>query len=151
MNNTKLAKAESLAIEQLSQKPVKELARLAYNTAGLDDYQTDLVLDAIPYAIYKIPVPEYRKQFQLLEWIVDYCGMFYWKSQSRYLLGCLTEHEFNGVALGLRDLVEYYGLDFEKVSILTMDAGFLKASGECCEVTRKMVFDDVLENADRFF
>jgi len=150
MNNTKLTKAESLAIEQLSQKPVKELARLAYNTAGLDDYQTDLVLDAIPYAIYKIPVPEYRNHFNRLEWIVTYCGIYYWQSLSRCLMGKLTEHEFQGIALGLRDLIEYFGLDFEKVSILTMGADFLKASGECCEVTRKKVFDEMLEGADNF-
>lgn len=61
-----------------------------------------------------------------------------------------SEKEFNGIVLGLSDVIEYYQLDHSKLAILTLNATFFIDAESHCEDMRAIMFDSIIENAQKF-
>jgi len=151
MSTTQLKKIEQMTIEQLKQKAPKELARLSFNAAGMDDKKLNLLMEATPYAVYKMPVYEFRDYFGTLETVSYMAGLNFWRYYTLILLGKISDDEFVGVVMALNDAVEHFELDQKKVAIMGMGAFFNElANSETlqdnhCEKMRQQVFNEIID------
>ena len=153
MSKAQLKKVEKMTIDHLKQIPPKELARIVYNTAGIDDPKHELSLDAVPYGLYRLPTHDFRYSFQLLETVSSLAALYFWKSYALTHAGIMSDAEFAGVVLALTDAVEYFELDQKKVELMGMGASFHElAKNEMvqtnyCQKTKKQIFQDILDGA----
>lgn len=154
MSKAQLKRIEQKAIEQIKAKPVNEITRLVFNTAGIYQSQFDIVNKTIPHGVYCLPTYEFRVRFAMLEWICTVSGLLFWRNYSLFQKSALTETEFNGVCLGLNDVVKSYKLDVEKAKVMGLGAFYAemadqsKAIEDHCPNKRKAVYDEIIQGAE---
>lgn len=154
MNKAQLEKIEQQTIEQIKTKPVSEIARMAFNTAGMDEAQFELIDKSIPNGLYSLPTYEFRKRFEMLEWVCLVSGLQFWRENTLYQGALITESEFNGACLGLNDVLDYFQLDKPKAKMMGLGALYsemadhLQVIESHCSDKRKTVYDQIIQGAE---
>lgn len=148
MNQTQLKRVKKMAIEKLQKKPLTELATMLFNSITLEDNpQTEIIQDAVPELLYRLPPYEYRIYFEMLEWVSVVAGLEFWKAYTLHLTNCMTDAEFYGYCLGLNDVIEHFKIDREKAKVMGNGAFYSeltehqKVKDKHCPKRRKAVFD----------
>ena len=154
MNKAQLEKIEQQTIEQIKTKPVSEIARMAFNTAGMDEAQFELIDKSIPNGLYRLPTSEYRRCFEVLEWVCLVSGLQFWRDNTLYQGALITESEFNGACLGLNDVLDCFQLDKSKAKVMGLGAFYVEMADHPqvieshCPNKRKTVYDQIIQGAE---
>jgi hypothetical protein len=126
-------KTEKLMIEKIKTLPDSEKARLSFNAAGIDEKQHELLLDALPYGTYHLPTHEFRRHFEMLEWVCLISGLLYWQQLGAFSANRLPLKELFAVLKAIRDVISHYEIDIKKAEAMMLNANLT-------------IFDDAFES-----
>lgn len=147
-------KTEKLMIEKLKTLPASDIAKLSFNAAGIDEKQHELLLDALPYGTYRLPTHEFRRHFEMLEWVCLVSGLLYWQQLGAFSANKLELKELLAVLKAIRDVISHYEIDFKKAEIMMLNANLTVFDDAFedetyCKETYQEYFDGLVANAER--
>lgn len=147
-------KAEKLMAEKLKTIPAEDLSRLIFNSIGVDETNLDLLTDAIPTKAYNLPTREFRRNFEILEYVCFIAGLQFWRDYAFFQAGHISASEMSATCLALNDLIQHFKIEPSKAKIMGLDAFYSELSDKQssvdihCTERRKAIFDQITAGAE---
>lgn len=147
-------KTEKLMIEKLKRLPAEDLARLLFNYIGVNETNLDLLTDAIPTKAYNLPSREFRRHFEMLEYVCFITGLQFWRDYAFFKAGHITASEMSATCLALNDVIQHFKIEPSKAQIMGLEAFYAELSEKQnsidihCPDRRKAVFNEITAGAE---